>query len=128
MEIPSFSDILDRLTVIAVASFLLSSTPILGYLSLGDYYQCQLLVGENRVPVVNDSQWAKTHHNRGMIQVGRIDDVVNGVVAVEKLDLAAALVAAVVLFAGSDSANWPFLSPKRTLPAHRHNYDPFQGY
>ena len=65
--------------VIVVASFLLSSTPILGYLSLGDYYHCQLLVEENRILVVNDPQWAKTHHNRGMIQVGRIDDVVNGV-------------------------------------------------
>jgi hypothetical protein len=26
-----------------------------------------------------------------------------------------------------DSANWPSLSPKRTLSVHRRNYGPFQG-
>jgi hypothetical protein len=126
-ETPSFSDILDRLTAVVVVSFLLSSIPILGYLSLGDYCHWQLLVVGNPMLVVNDLQWTKTHHNMGMTQVGRIDDVVDGVV-VEKQDVAAALVAAVVLGVGSGSANWPSLSPKQTLPAQRRNYDPFQGY
>jgi hypothetical protein len=126
-ETPSFSDILDRLAVVVVVSFLLSSIPILGYLSLGDYCHWQLLVEGNPMLAVNDPQWAKTHHNMGITQVGRIDDVANGV-AVEKHDVAAALVAAAVLGVGSGSANWPSLSPKRTLPAHRRNYDPFRGF